>query len=132
LASVAVGGHGIHPGTVIQLDGRKLSYDLERAAVLIDKLLPASSRSVDLRDSPELTPEHELEEQRRLFEEFGRDVENARLILDRLLGPEMLMYWSYRISEGVHAGDLIGMAVLAGDTQAKALVAPVIENDGNF
>jgi hypothetical protein len=27
------------------------------------------------------------------------------------------------ISEGVHAGDLIGMAVLAGDTRAKALVS---------
>ena len=122
-ASVACGGHGIHPNTFIHLDGRKLSYDLERAAALIDKLLPATSRSVDLRHLPELTPEHVLEEQSKSLEEFARDDEDARVILDRLLGPEMLMYWSYRISEGVHAGDLIGMAVLAGDTQAKALVS---------
>ena len=122
-ASVAVGGHGIHPNTFIHLDGRKLSYDLERAAVLIDKLLPVTRRSVDLRHLPELAPEHVLEEQRKSLEEFARDAETAQLILNRLLGPEMLMDWSYRISEGVNAGDLICMAVLAGDAQAKALVS---------
>jgi hypothetical protein len=59
-ASVAVAGHGIHSDTFIRLDGQELSYDIERAAVLIDTLLPDTSRSVDLSHLPVLTPEHML------------------------------------------------------------------------
>jgi hypothetical protein len=106
---------------VLSLRDRRLSDDIERAMRIIEGLLPDDSQAIDLRVEPD-EPENPPEKVTTLYDGFTHDARTVTRIIDRLLGPDVLQHWAYIIGQEKRP-DLVDLAILSGDEEAKALRA---------